>query len=267
MNCASFITVIKNCSSLIVVLMNTSLIMMEKLHVINNNYGKQKNSGYNYSTLGILRYSFSKTLFSDEGTSIFRIHLSIPAGDNHIIETYLYYTLLTLTLYCVCYNILLDFVDTYAMSVSLSSDDDDVRLVSAPVTMTTISCLSFVVYFDTISPATLSLNTVEKVSYNYSGYNYSTLGILRYPFSKTLFSDGESTSIFRIRLSIPAGDYHVLFIADGSEGSVFIWDVKVTPSVCTNSSKYACKYVCTYAYVCMYVCKYACMYVCIYVSK
>ena len=137
----------------------------------------------------------------------------------------------------------MDFVDTYAMSVSLSNEDKDVRLVSAPVTMTTASCLTFVVYYNTTSAATLSINTVEKVSYNYSGYNFSTLGTLRYPFSKTLFSDGESTSIFRIRLSIPAGDYHVLFIADGSEGSILIWNIKVTPSACINSSKHVCLYV------------------------
>ena len=122
------------------------------------------------------------------------------------------------------------------MSVSLSSYDTDVRLVSALVNVSRSSCLSFVVYFNSSSAVTLTINTATNVSYDYSTYNYTALGILQYPFSKTLFEKGEGTSLFRIRLSIPAGSYRLLFIADGSEGSVAIWDIKVTSFSCSNSS-------------------------------
>ena len=129
-------------------------------------------------------------------------------------------------------------VDVHVMSIkfpSRSSKVKESRLVSPMVNFTSSNCVTFLIYFG-LSSATVSIGTAKNVSYDYDDYDVTTLGTLYYPFDSSLFNIGESESLFRIRLNIPAGAYFIVFKSYGVDGNIYIWDIK-TSSACNNSSK------------------------------
>lgn len=78
----------------------------------------------------------------------------------------------------------------------------------------------------------------EKVNNDYTvSSDFKELGILQYPFDKSLFYAGQSTRLFRIRLAVPPGQYHIIFDAEGKEGDVTIWDIRQEIVSCKQSSK------------------------------
>ena len=120
------------------------------------------------------------------------------------------------------------------MSVTLSEDmEQEAILVSPSVITTSDNCLSFYIYFN-ISSADVSIGITDKV-----GNNYVTQGLLSYPFPTTLYNLGENLCLFKIRLMIPKGSYHVMFIAKGKAGSIAVWNVVQKAEECANSRKAA----------------------------
>jgi hypothetical protein len=109
------------------------------------------------------------------------------------------------------------------------------RLVSPYVTLATNSCLSFVVYFNSSYPVTLTLGTASNVSYEYDDVDATNLGLLEYPFSNDMYQAGDGSQLFRIRVMMPAGSYYVVFNASGTEGSIYIWDIQTSNTSCANS--------------------------------
>ena len=119
------------------------------------------------------------------------------------------------------------------MSVTLPDDvERETFLLSPRVSVTQSNCLSFYVYFN-ISSVIIRIGLSEVATTNYT----STIGVLSYPFSTNLFKVGESSCLFKIRLMIPTGSYHLIFAAKGRAGSISIWDVKQLSTSCTSSSK------------------------------
>ena len=110
----------------------------------------------------------------------------------------------------------------------------EARLLSPKVNVLSNSCLSFLVYFN-ITFAKLTIAIVQNPGEDYSTLNFTGLGDLQYPFHKNLFQPGENSRIFRIRLNIPLGHYHVVFIAQGKGGEITIWNIHQTFSMCNNS--------------------------------
>ena len=118
------------------------------------------------------------------------------------------------------------------MSVTLSDGlEQEAILVSPSVVATISTCLSFYIYFN-ISSADVTIGITDKV-----GNNYVTKGLLHYPFPTSLYNLGENLCLFKIRLMIPKGSYHVMFIAKGKAGSIAIWNVEQKAEACTNSRK------------------------------
>ena len=124
------------------------------------------------------------------------------------------------------------YTDAYVMSVTLSDDvEQEAILVSPLVIMTSSSCLSFYIYFN-ISSADVTIGLTDKI-----GNNYVTQGLLHYPFPTRLYNVGENLCLFKIRLMIPKGSYHVMFIAKGNAGNIAVWNVVQKIEACANSSK------------------------------
>ena len=126
------------------------------------------------------------------------------------------------------------YIDAYVMSVTLSDDvDQEAVLISPSVITTSDNCLSFYIYFN-ISSADVTIGFADKV-----GNNYVTKGLLRYPFSTRLYNLGENLCLFKIRLMLPKGTHHVMFIAKGKAGSIAVWNVEQKAETCSNSRKSA----------------------------
>ena len=124
------------------------------------------------------------------------------------------------------------YIDAYVMSVTLSNYvEQEAILVSPLVIMTSSSCLSFYIYFN-ISSADVIIGLTDKI-----GNNYFTQGLLHYPFPARLYNLGENLCLFKIRLMIPLGSYHVMFIAKGKAGNIAVWNVVQKTEACVNSSK------------------------------
>ena len=126
------------------------------------------------------------------------------------------------------------YLDAYVMSVTLSDYvEQEAILISPSVITSSDNCLSFYIYFN-ISSADVIVGLTDKV-----GNNYVIQGLLRYPFSTRLYNLGENLCLFKIRLMIPKGSYHVMFVAKGKAGSIAIWNIVQKAEACTNSRKAA----------------------------
>ena len=109
---------------------------------------------------------------------------------------------------------------TLMMSVTFPNEYKlDSRLVSPLVNVTSQSCLSFIVAYNTYA-ALLEIGFTDVINYN--GFNYTTIGIAHYPFISEFNYTSANSSIYRMQLNIPPGSYHVIFSAESSGGSVAV---------------------------------------------
>ena len=110
------------------------------------------------------------------------------------------------------------------------------RLLSPRVTTNTGSCLSFLTYFK-IDQVSLTIGLANVSSYNFSTYDVIKLAVLQHPLPSYMVRKGESSNLLRLRLPLPAGSYQVLFIAEGNDGIIHIWDIQQSSKICDTSRK------------------------------
>jgi hypothetical protein len=120
----------------------------------------------------------------------------------------------------------------YVMSTSVTSGKQ-ARLASPPYTVQSLAnCLSFYVYFN--SPSVSLTVTAAKPDAIRQQHNLTVLGILEYPYLPSMFSNGENMQLLRVRVPLPVGTYRIIFAADGSGGSVAVWDLQQETGPCQS---------------------------------
>jgi hypothetical protein len=128
----------------------------------------------------------------------------------------------------------------YAMSISFPTDGTSVesRLISPSVTITAQKqCLSFNIYFD-LAEVSLKIGyTAATPTFDYSSYDVTSLATLFYPLDADLLQAGENSRLVNIHLAVPAGTYHIVIAAEGSDGGLAVWDMQQIAQ-CNSSSKY-----------------------------
>lgn len=118
------------------------------------------------------------------------------------------------------------------MSTSVTSGKQ-ARLASPPYTVQFLAnCLSFYVYFN--SPSVSLTVTADKPDAIRQQRNSTVLGILEYPYPPSMFSNGENMQLLRVRVPLPVGTYRIVFVADGSDSSVAVWDLQQETGPCQS---------------------------------
>ena len=121
------------------------------------------------------------------------------------------------------------------MSVTFpNGQETEARLVSPLVNVSSTSCFSFFIYYNT-SFASVTVGTVKAVSYQ--KLNYTTTRVLQYPFSSALNSTNLTSGFNTIQLAIQSGSYHVAIVAGSSEGSIWLGNISHEHRPCSNSRK------------------------------
>ena len=125
----------------------------------------------------------------------------------------------------------------FAMSITLPINEVvKAYLISPMLNVRGNSCFSFLIYFN-ISSVTVTIGKLDSADFDVSK-DFTTIGILRYPFLTSLYQEGDSSSLFNINMKLPNGSYHVIFIAEGKGGSVAIWNIRTIYSACNISSRF-----------------------------
>jgi hypothetical protein len=124
------------------------------------------------------------------------------------------------------------------MTFTFPSDGNtqEARLVSPSVTIGKEQCISFIVYFE-IAEVSIKIGyTASTPSFNLSSYDVTPLATLFYPLDANMLQAGENSRLVNIHLAVPAGTYHIVIAAEGSDGGLAVWDMQQIVQ-CNNSSE------------------------------